>query len=216
MREFAQNQGGARAILPPVLHSRGTGIRRTETQENADGDEDSEPAEEEDVDDEHDTADDVEAAPIRVADFELPLDVPSPLRENTTRKYCLQRNPLAVLLSESNDIHRFYGNSDNSSQPNHKNGDYSSGTDDADEEIFVLNVAYAGNEAHESLVRVRFLANPRAVEALERALSATMAKDEGSSSPPCPWLATENLYQQYRQLIDCLTFYGYVLWKEVK
>ena len=81
--------------------------------------------------------------------------------------------------------------------------------EEKDDETFVLNVSYAGNEALESLVRVRLVANPAAVQELERVLAV---KDNNAAAYI---MSCANLYEQHPRLIDCLTFYGYLLWQEV-
>ena len=199
-------------MLPPVLHCRRAPGDALPTHDDK---EDDSVASQPDDDDREE-----EDMPIRVADFVLPMDAPlatNPINLAAGRRYRLQRNPLALLLSESKDIMRPNSSEmknddnvkDDDDDANMQNRNENEEEEEKDEETFVLNVSYAGNEALESLVRVRLVADPAAVQELERVLAV---KDTNAAAYI---MSCANLYERHPRLIDCLTFYGYLLWQEV-
>jgi hypothetical protein len=96
-------------------------------------------------------------------------------------------NPLAILLHESKEILKFYDT----------NGTSIDAKRDDRKEIYVLNVNFAGNESHESAIRVRLLAKPSDLSAITKTVAS------GKLS--------EDHVHRHRALIDCLQYYGYLL-----
>lgn len=213
IRTLTQQYGGARAMLPPVLHGR--------NRQDGDDDDAASPAQ---PDDDHHSAatassssfsDDTNKL-ICAADFVWPSDATNHSNLAASgRPFLLQRNPLALLLSESKDIVQpWHLPSDKKNNKNIMDDDddvnmRNRNTED-EQETFVLNISYAGNEALESLVRVRLVANPVAIKELECVLATTSDGNDDAALI----MSTANLYRQHPLFIDCLTFYGYILWKE--
>jgi hypothetical protein len=132
IQDFERN-GGAHAILPPVLLN-GNMKRAEGDEEDEDEDDEEESRSAQQEEEMYDTID---------ADaFQSPSGAITQLVPNGTRMK-LEINPLAVLLDE-HDIQSYYNDEE-------ENGN---GKDES-ARVFVLNVNYAGTESQESCVRVR-------------------------------------------------------------
>jgi len=103
------------------------------------------------------------------------------------RKVCVKVNPLASMLSEK-EITKYYSQG-NSDDPANQEGD----------ETFVLNVNYAGNEAHESNVRVRFKDHSGTIRQLV---------DDSKKPFPIPIGGGHHA----TSMAHCLVYYGYLTW----
>jgi hypothetical protein len=237
IQEFQRN-GGAQAILPPVLHhgktfandddealgededdnnettaSTSTDEEEAEQDMEVDHDDshvnhDNEQGEQEAADDSDDDDDandlvDLRSQPPRTANISDFDPSRSALREGL-ETYRLVKNPLAILIPEK-DITRFYNDSSTTN----------SGHSDARQQqqqqqppfVYVLNVNYAGNESHESCIRVRIQSQDHAnlhqvfgdevqAEKMARLLLAEPRKekedhddDDDDDEPPCHTIA---------------------------
>jgi hypothetical protein len=143
-----------------------------------------------DGDDEDDEAE--EEPPIVVSTFEAPMVMPLKLRS----AHRLVVNPLASLVREQEDILQPFDRIN--IHPVHEESSSQSTT-------LLLNVNFAGNEAHESLVRQRLVVDD---ETVLWDMLKELEKDNGSLSKDSmndPAIA---------RLVDCLVHFGYLQWKK--
>ena len=198
-----QQGGAAQGIIPPVLQhgevnppddesweEMDTEINKNAERGNDDTDDDVENAATEmndHDDDEHsselstgdaDTDDDpivdLSDPPPENAEFD-----PSPSAlQNKFKTHKLSRNPLALLLNE-NDVIRHYKTSNGNSEK---------------ENLYILNVNYAGNEAHESYLRIRLKYNENN---LDKMASETLADKYLRAEP---------------SVIGWLLYLGFLVW----
>ena len=194
IRDFERNSG-AEAILPPVMHHPKAEAVHDGTDLGSDNGED-------------DVSDETMTTKRRRRLFVCP-------NLNFLRLGAQKQSPRTTNCCETH-WRRFFRktNPSNASTTDTRNSgrtDEPQGSGDSsnskDEDVFLLNVNFAGNDAQESTVRVRLSANARAVAELENML------DSQEDSVPFHYSATL-VYKQNRELIDCLVFHGYLLWKD--
>jgi hypothetical protein len=177
-----ERMGGAESIIPPVARS-GNAIKLESEDDSVDED-----------DEERDGVVDVMRFHDKCSTTE------SQLRERL-KTYGLIKNPLASLLSED-EICRYYKTGD---------VDYDSGETEADDlckkrQVYVLNVNYAGNEMHESAVRVRIRENGMLLKHIhgrfKQKCNDLMLRSHGD------WIALE----KERLMLGYLIYQGCLLW----
>jgi Cupin-like domain len=200
-KEMSTNGLSAQAVLPPVL------LTHSINENNSDDDDDSDV--EDDVDDSTDKVIAVEefVAPESGSSTNVGIHWP-----NLT--HVLIQNPLAILLHEEKDIRHCYERF----APYLCDRDFSlplniyskeNGNKSTAKSVYVLNIIFAGNESHESVVRVRLRLDPRVVGDIEEHLLL----------PSSEKLATMTEFSSddtMRQHVNCLVFYGYLIWKEIR
>jgi hypothetical protein len=126
-----------------------------------------------------------------IIDF-LKFEPPARKTLPTKGCYVLERNPLASFIPEKN-ITEFYDGGN---------------LDDTQDEIFVLNVNYAGNESHESSVRVR-------IKDHEGRLGKLINKFNNSGIAN-EWIGCQTICQvgsmspEHTKLHECLIHFGYM------
>jgi hypothetical protein len=178
-----ETSGGAEWILPPVLqHGK---VTRDPVDEDDDG--------EEDDDDDgfiEDSDGEKEEAVIDFLKFVPPNGEPLP------KNVCsFSKNPLASLISEKSITEFYHGSNPGT-------------TNDNDDEIFVLNVNYAGNESHESTVRVR-IKEERGC--LKRIINRFRLCENGNRNATPEMIWDKNLmYTEDWKLYECLIYFGYM------
>lgn len=119
-------------------------------------------------------------APYRCTEAEL---------RDRLRTHQITFNPLASLLREA-DIYKFYKKDDRVDE----------------DDIYVLNVNYAGNESHESVVRVRI---KKVGQILGHVNHCYKAKKYHNVLPPLEtWIQQDG----ERSMLGCLVYYGCLLW----
>jgi hypothetical protein len=174
--------GGAEWIIPPVL--RHGKVARDPVDDDGE--------EEDDGDYQEDSDGEKDEGIIDFLTFELPAGKPLLIRKDCM----LVKNPLASLISEKS-ITEFYQGSD-------------PGT--TNDKVFVLNVNYAGNESHESAVRVRIRNDGGRLDRLiqqfnqSEALQA-MIKINGTTTIGC---YEELMSLEDWKLYECLIYFGYM------
>lgn len=185
IEEF-ERQGGADAILPPVVRTppvatlHGGGLLGEDSEnENDDESDDDGVGDVIDVTRQHTKA--------------LPYECTERQLRDQLATHSVLRNPLATMIRES-DVLKFY-----------KRGD-----DDQDEEdspeVYVLNVNYAGNESHESVVRARILGTGAL---LPHVYDATRDRDCRDVLPDAEsWITSES----ERRMLGCLVYHGFLIW----
>lgn len=189
------NLAGAESILPPVLRYPPPFIDGSGTVASSDNDEvesgSSHHAEDEDI--------------VDVENFVGPegWSCDKPNSDDDGMRVVLGKNPLGTLISEHEDVLRFCGNGSNSSNS------FSSGSTQKKRKVseakyFILNVNYAGNDSHESSVRVKFACHREGdIDLFQRYV---MLEKEGKD----PALV-HNSYGVGAPS-SCLFFYGYFAW----
>ncbi|ACI65782.1 predicted protein [Phaeodactylum tricornutum CCAP 1055/1] len=196
VREFEAG-GGAQSILPPCLHySKFTKLMDKENRIEADNG-----SMEEESDDSSAT---LEELPVLEPPFEIPAE------HSLTRKafikrletHTLRKNPLAV-LARYDEITRFYNQTDHTEFSSHvrREEDDSDENQIPDDQVYVLNVNFAGNEGQESLIRVLIRNTDEFLCSLYGNVSNRVEIDDGA-------LESKNV----RNVLDCLIYYGYLVW----
>jgi len=180
IRQFEQN-GGAEAIFPPVLQHG----------EPIDGIEESDDGYISDVEE------DDQSSVIDMDSFEAPICGSFGMSKEDYHKqfetHRLMRNPLASLILKG-EITRFYKKDDESD-------------DESDRATYVLNVNYAGNEGHESSVRVKIRSDS---DLLRRLYEGKFAEEEMNG-----FRLNEALKSPTdMRVLDCLVYYGFFVWVE--
>lgn len=188
------NEWNARMILPPVLYE----------PTKADSDEAADPDDDED-EDESDT--DETDGVVKICDIVLPdimidgLDVFHQWPVNTHR---LCRNPLATLLHEEKEIRNCFTNFQPLQSDRHYFPTPSDATGRNDcHSIYVLNVNFAGNESHESMIRYRLLLN-----------DSTVQEIYGVVNRQRPLFSDADRLTAHH--INCLVYYGFLSWGKIK
>lgn len=181
IKDFEES-GGANWIIPPVLRH-GKLTRDPLDDDDDDGEEDDDGDFTEDSDEEK------EEGIIDFLTFEPPADTPVLIRRDCT----IVKNPLASLISEKS-IAAFY---------------HGSNPDTTNDEIFVLNVNYAGNESHESTVRVRIKDDDGRLDRIIQMfhLHEARPKHYGATRMPCH---VEGMSAEDWKLYECLIYFGYM------
>lgn len=191
IHDFEREGGGAEAIIPPAVRQ-GEAIRLPDEEDDGS---------EEDEDEGHDEIVDVQNDAGRKKAYDRYQCTEEQVREQLQR-YRVVRNPLATLL-RATEIYRFY----------------KTPCDDEDEEcdgeMMVLNVNYAGNEIHESVVRKRIKERGMLLSHVYSKSKNAANNTEGPNAddllPPLDdWVASEI----DRSMLGCLVYYGYLLWVE--
>jgi hypothetical protein len=211
VRDFAATHG-AGAIFPPCTllptpsrHedrcSNGTNQEPMEADDGEEKEVDDEAEDDdaggrggEEMDDDGDDEDDEaeEEPPIVVSTFEAPMVMPLKLRS----AHRLVVNPLASLVREQEDILQPFDRIN--IHPVHEESSSQSTT-------LLLNVNFAGNEAHESLVRQRLVVDD---ETVLWDMLKELEKDNGS-------LSKDSMNDPaIVRLVDCLVHFGYLQWKK--
>jgi Cupin superfamily protein len=208
IRELTQEYQLPQAILPPALRSSALASTITLQRRNDSDDDD------EDGDEDNDEEDKM----VLVSAFVPPPGSPSRMKAKELEQWLksrrLVKNPLAKLLREKSEIRRC-------DEDDCDDADDDDGHNGGDAEIAcVLNVNYAGNEIHESCLRVRLLVNTSALHVIEdliRPRQGNSADDEerqnlltesGVLPSDMEWLSA------HLQHIDCLVHYGFLLWTD--
>jgi len=179
-----EKQGGAEAMIPPATrHGCALPIREYTSSEE---------------EEKHDDDDDEEIEEI--------IDCRKPKNRSLSKfsaqdlraqmkSHRLARNPLASLLREE-EILSFYKKGDDESE-----NQVEEDIDDDDSEVYVLNVNYAGNECHESAVRVRLRGSGVLFQ-------AAASKEDSPLPASDDWIDSE----AERLALGYLVYYGYLLW----
>ena len=203
-----QDNGGARAILPPVL-------LRPPQFEVIGGDNDSE-GEEKNIDEEGvvESMDEVAAVDatsnasaessegnldiVHCDAFEVPKDAQDDIAPaaSSDKDHKLVKNPLASLMLMK-DITSYYADSEKEDESNMQRGD---------ERLYVLNINFAGNEVHESSVRTIVKAGSMTSDEI---LSKCCSCEKSGKDP------AELVQKLTSKPIPCLLYYGYFIWKEL-
>lgn len=212
VKKFVENNG-AESIIPPVLRHAPTfqiegaggeadGERWEEVEEDPkdveEDDANSEDEQEIDSEDEEssqvvvDNGGEEPEGTVDICDFESPegWSADPPLGGN----YHIVKNPLAS-LTKMNDITQFYTKQGETNEIDNNQ--------DNDNNLYVLNVNFAGNEMHESTVRVIF-------------------KDSSDDKILDHWLLLDpqssqlSLMPKKDDIPHCLLFYGYLQWSKCK
>lgn len=178
------------ALTPPILTS--TNSSANECSNDMD-DEDADSAMDRDDGDDGELDDDEAVEIVDVSKFPAPPHGFSRIKETTRMAKKLQQcrfvlNPLACILKKSTEIEAFY------------RGGTPSGNQMED---LVLNVNYAGNECHESLLRVVLRAPVGGYDDILQTISAIDA-----TAPTVDWI------QRNAKLLDCLIHFGFLLVKQ--
>jgi hypothetical protein len=206
VREFEAN-GGAEAIVPPALRRRQNADLTDcvpEGQGEAPGPAEM-PEEESDQDGESEEGDE----PVDASSFHLPSHAkPFPTDHDSYRElirtHRLVKNPLATLLEED-DVTGFYDDAQTSDHVRQvTNGNPSKA-------VYILNVNYAGNEGHESALRVRIRAEIELMELIKKYLVVDQTGDQRACAHEQCHDLLENV-DSVRPLIECLLYYGFLLW----
>ena len=201
-------------ILPPVLYEPPTSSGNEYQDPNDDDDDDEQ---EENGDSERNSN-----AVVDITKLVLPhivMDGMDVLYQWPVKSHRLYQNPLATLLHEEDEIRNCYtnfqpGRSDDHyfSSPNMVMGDVDNDTKDRSS-IYVLNVNFAGNESHDSLIRYRLLLKDEAVQSIRRAVGRQKL-DENEN---CSWEAEFALAPATTQHhVNCLVFYGFLTWEKLQ
>jgi hypothetical protein len=176
IRDFESN-GGAKAIFPPaILNNEDLTISTV-------------PHDEDEYDnDEDEFSEDGSDSVVIAATFQAPVREEQ-IRHDRDPSFII--NPLATLLDESEEIDHYY----NESKAKAKKDDGRSATTGT----YILNVNFAGNEANESVLRVRIAAVRSAMnEILSRLGHQKQCLDM-------------TFLRSNQELIDCLVHYGFLL-----
>ena len=194
---------GAEAILPPALY------QRTETAANANTDQDDD-GDDNDEDDAEDAG--KQDSVVKVAEFQPPPEGVSFMNAKNLdlwmKAHQLVKNPFATLLQEENEIKRPFRLTRDDSEG--KDGHIEDDSKEDLEIVCVLNVNFAGNESHESVLRVRIQASLDSFGAVEQNVRRQCIENSCSrTSKGISWI------QAHAHLVDCLVHYGYVLWNEI-
>lgn len=218
IRNLSQKCPLAKAILPPVLLCQPSTIASTKRNDNDD-----------DESDDDDDSDDEETL-IQVADFNPPPGSLSTMTaknlEDWFKSHRLVQNPLAVLLEEESEIRSCYKTcADDEFVDDEGESRTVDEKKETDSIVYVLNVNYAGNESHESAIRVRLAMNQKEVVQIQNAArnekncnaaanrnGAVLESGNGvflesDFTDSCNWIL------EHLQLVDCLVFYGYLVWQ---
>ena len=190
---------GADAVLPPALRTASVLHQDKEEQEEVDE------RMEEDDDDDDDETEEV----IDVSKFMAPLDGFSRMKTAAqwaaaVEQYRLVINPLACLLKQREEVEQYYAADDEVDTKT---------TSQDGTEVLVLNVSYAGNECHESLLRVCLRAPAGAYDEVTRTGVPLWNDDDG---PTAAAAATQRTIRRHAQLVDCFIHFGYLLRKPRK
>jgi Cupin-like domain len=212
IRELTQEHQLAQAILPPALRCPSLAPTPNGQGTNDSDDEDDDDSEEESGNEEDNV--------VLVATFVPPPGSPSRMKtqelEQWLKSHRLVKNPLATLLREASEIRRCYEDGDGDADD-----DNGHNSDDDGDIGCVLNVNYAGNDIHESCLRVRLQVNANALDAIEDLLRPQhgngaaddeerqkLSTESGVLPSDKEWLSA------HLQHIDCLVHYGFLLWTD--
>jgi len=222
VREFETRGGGAESVLPPIvrLELRQQEQRQQDRTTDEDGDEEVDDAELEE-DDEADVVVDVcgDRSDNEDSDDDddsgggIRKQLPPPCQQYSeeelrvkSESFRIAKNPLATLLRES-ELRDFYRKKipTAAAAAGHQND--REGDDGAEQsEVWVLSVNYAGNEAHECMVRVRI--RDRGV--LLGCIDAQKEHDtDGDWLPPLDKWVHSGVD---RKMFACLLYYGLLVW----
>lgn len=180
--EQFEKQGGAEAIVPPVLFSncRKSNEKVTEKDDEAEsGDEEAEMVDEEDGD----------SSIVEIGDGSGLFSSSEEELKIKMSSHSVMTNPLACLLRED-EVTSFYGHVSNGA------------SGERDSNVFLLNVNYAGNEGHESVARTRIQDRGSLLKAMHT------SKERWRLPPAKSWIHSA----VDRAMIQCLTHYGYLVW----
>jgi hypothetical protein len=179
-----EESGGAEWILPPVLrHGKVTRDPVDDDDRGEEGDDDADGF----------TEDSDEEQEEDIIDF-LKFETP-PTGKPLPRILCsFSKNPLASLISEKSITEFYHG---------------SSPAGNNDDEIFVLNINYAGNESHESAVRVRIKEDKGC---LKRVINKFNLCENGNRNATPSTLCDGNDMMSAAdwKLYECLIHFGYM------
>jgi hypothetical protein len=197
------NKFSASMILPPVLHQP-TSVDFREPSVDDDGDDNID-----EVEDEGDIEADETDAVVKINDIVLPeimIDGVDIFKQWPVNSHQLCKNSLATLLHEEHEIRQCFTKfqpfqSDHHYFPTSADGTSGSSTDTYS--IYVLNVNFAGNESHESLIRHRLLLNDSVLQEIHHFVSRTSA-------------LSSDIDRHTKHHINCLVYYGYLSWEKVK
>jgi uncharacterized cupin superfamily protein len=193
IEEF-ERKGGADAILPPAVRDCSAAAARPRLKMR---EADEPEASDSEHDDDDDVGDVIDVTRERTKPF--PYECTETQLRDRFRTHRVVRNPLAAMMRER-DILRFYKTGDNESDDD---GGGSS------PEVYVLNVNYAGNESHESLVRARILGTGSLLSHVFR-YSVLDGGPSGQEILPDveSWIRSE----AERSMLGCLVYYGFLVW----
>jgi hypothetical protein len=197
------NKFSASMILPPVLHQP-ISVDFREPSVDDDGDDNID----EDEDEGDIEADETDAV-VKINDIVLPeimIDGVDIFKQWPVNSHQLCRNSLATLLHEEHEIRQCFTKfqpfqSEHHNFPTSADGTSGSSTDTYS--IYVLNVNFAGNESHESLIRHRLLLNDSVLQEIHHFVSRTSA-------------LSSDIDRHTKHHINCLVYYGYLSWEKVK
>ena len=224
VQDFVSN-GGEQALFPPTLRyppsfatSKDTEEQSFDDNEDADADDadgdnydedssDNDVAANENENDESESDDNDDTLTVDVDTFQAPYGWNWNSYNDTSKhqNVKLVKNPLAT-LTRMKDISSFYANLEKNDKDKTNDGH---NDEDESKKEFVLNISYAGNEMHESAIRVVFYESAENSVLQKCAVCEKQGDDPATLFDHTPNNPDSNLPPL------CLFYYGYFYWVRI-